>query len=154
MTRKTTYCVPCMAGHVPTIGAPVSSFAHQVLLPFDSDAPGRTPGARAGPAGFRHLARALDLHRRDVPGAGCHAPNLLRRSFDLEGSRILDVARGLRGALSLVVLWLGWMLPLEKRVWARRLSLHILFSLGFGVARTGARGRPVLTPHRGMGSGL
>jgi signal transduction histidine kinase len=39
-------------------------------------------------------------------------------------------------ALTLLILWLGSVLPLEKRVWARRISLHILLSLCFGVLRT------------------
>ena len=43
----------------------------------------------------------------------------------------------LSAALTLVILWLGTRFPIEKRVWARRISLHILFSLCFGVVRTG-----------------
>jgi two-component system LytT family sensor kinase len=43
----------------------------------------------------------------------------------------------LSAVLTLVVLWLGTIFPLEKRVWVRRISLHFLFSLCFGVARTG-----------------
>jgi hypothetical protein len=43
----------------------------------------------------------------------------------------------LSAALTLLVLWLGSVLPLERRVWARRISLHLVLSLGFGVARTG-----------------
>ncbi len=40
-------------------------------------------------------------------------------------------------ALTLVVLWLGAVFPLERRVWARRIPLHVFLSLCFGVARTG-----------------
>lgn len=43
----------------------------------------------------------------------------------------------LSAALTLVVLWLGTRFPIEKRVWVRRISLHVLFSLCFGVVRTG-----------------
>lgn len=43
----------------------------------------------------------------------------------------------LSAALTLVILWLGTRFPIEKRVWVRRISLHVLFSLGFGVVRTG-----------------
>ncbi|HET9862981.1 MAG TPA: histidine kinase [Steroidobacteraceae bacterium] len=43
----------------------------------------------------------------------------------------------LSAALTLVILWLGARLPLEKRVWARRIAIHVLLSLCFGVARTG-----------------
>ncbi len=43
----------------------------------------------------------------------------------------------LSAALTLVILWLGPRFPIEKRVWARRISLHILFSLCFAVVRTG-----------------
>lgn len=40
-------------------------------------------------------------------------------------------------ALTLVILWLGTLFQLEKRYWVRRISLHVVFSLCFGVARTG-----------------
>jgi two-component system LytT family sensor kinase len=43
----------------------------------------------------------------------------------------------LSAALTLVILWLGTRFPIEKRVWVRRISLHVLFSLCFGVVRTG-----------------
>jgi hypothetical protein len=43
----------------------------------------------------------------------------------------------LSAALTLVILWLGARLPLERRVWARRIAIHILLSVCFGVARTG-----------------
>jgi hypothetical protein len=43
----------------------------------------------------------------------------------------------LSAALTLLILWLGSRFPLEKRVWARRSSLHVVFSLCFGVVRTG-----------------
>jgi sensor histidine kinase YesM len=43
----------------------------------------------------------------------------------------------LSAALTLVILWLGTRFPIEKRVWIRRISLHVLFSLCFGVVRTG-----------------
>jgi two-component system LytT family sensor kinase len=43
----------------------------------------------------------------------------------------------LSAALTLVILWLGTRFPIEKRVWAWRISLHVLFSLCFGVVRTG-----------------
>ena len=43
----------------------------------------------------------------------------------------------LSAALTLVILWLGTRFPIEKRVWVRRIALHVLFSLCFGVVRTG-----------------
>lgn len=42
----------------------------------------------------------------------------------------------LSAALTPGILWLSTIFPLEKRVWARRTSLHMLFSLCFGVVRT------------------
>ena len=43
----------------------------------------------------------------------------------------------LSAVLTLVILWLGTAFPLEKRAWARRISLHVFLSLCFGVLRTG-----------------
>src|SRR5687768_16084217 len=40
-------------------------------------------------------------------------------------------------ALTLPVLWLASRFPLEKRVWARRILLHVLCSLCFGLIRCG-----------------
>jgi two-component system LytT family sensor kinase len=125
------------AMHACRIVRPVSSFAHQILLPFDSDAPGERPGLVQVLRAF-----AIWLALWIFIGAMFLGLDVMRRIFFGDpsiwkelGFWMLRVV--LSGALSLVVLWLGWMLPLEKRVWARRLSLHILFSLGFGVARTG-----------------
>jgi two-component system LytT family sensor kinase len=42
----------------------------------------------------------------------------------------------LSATLTLVILWLGTRFPIEKRVWVRRIALHVLFSLCFGVVRT------------------
>ena len=115
----------------------MSSFAHQVLLPFDSDAPGERPGLVQVLRAF-----AIWLALWIFIGAMFLGLDVMRRIFFGDPSIWKEVGFWmlrvvLSGALSLVVLWLGSMLPLEKRVWARRLSLHILFSLGFGVARTG-----------------
>src|SRR6185295_17131326 len=57
----------------------------------------------------------------------------------------------LSAALTLVVLRLGASFPIEKRVWARRISLHVLFSLCFGVVRTGLEA--VLYSHLSAGWG-
>jgi two-component system LytT family sensor kinase len=43
----------------------------------------------------------------------------------------------LSAALTLFILWLGTIFPIEKRAWARRVLLHVFFSLCFGVVRTG-----------------
>ena len=43
----------------------------------------------------------------------------------------------LSAALTLVVLWVTTIFPIERHIWARRISLHVLFSLCFGVVRTG-----------------
>lgn len=42
----------------------------------------------------------------------------------------------LSAALTPAILWLSTLFPLEKRVWARRTSLHVIFCLCFGVVRT------------------
>jgi len=42
----------------------------------------------------------------------------------------------LSAALTLVILWLSTIFPLEKHVWVRRTALHVLFSLCFGFIRT------------------
>ncbi len=59
----------------------------------------------------------------------------------------------LSAALTLVILWLGTKFPLEKRVLARRVSLHVFFSLCFGVARNGLEAAVFSELSEGWGPG-
>jgi two-component system LytT family sensor kinase len=43
----------------------------------------------------------------------------------------------LSAGLTLAILWLGTRVPLERRAWTRRIPLHVVFSVCFGVIRTG-----------------
>lgn len=56
-------------------------------------------------------------------------------------------------ALTLVVLQLGTIFPLEKRACARRIPLHVLFSLCFGVTRTGLEAIVISHLSAGWGPG-
>ena len=118
-------------------GARVSTFAHDAFLPFDpTGAPGRSRAAQLLRTAAIWLVFWIfvalfflgqDIIRRLFVGD----PALLREA----GFWTMRVV--LSAALTLVILWLGTVFPLEKRVWARRIGLHVLLSLCFGVARSG-----------------
>ncbi|HET7811753.1 MAG TPA: histidine kinase [Steroidobacteraceae bacterium] len=115
----------------------MSTFAQEAFLPFES----RTP---------RQRARALQVLRTFVIWLVAWAlvslmflgQDISRRLFFGDPSLWMEVGfwtmrAVLSAALTLAILWLGAVLPLEKRVWARRIALHVVLSLGFGVARSG-----------------
>jgi two-component system LytT family sensor kinase len=120
-----------------TDGAPMITFAHEAFLPFD-------------PQPARHRRASLQMLRTFaiwlaawiLVGMIFLGQDVTRRLFYDVPSLWTEVGFWmmrvvLSAVLTLVILWLGTLFPLEKRVWVRRISLHILFSLCFGVARTG-----------------
>src|SRR6185295_6690244 len=58
--------------------------------PLRIECPETSSDELASPADVCHLARVLDLGRHHVHGAGRHAKDLLRRSVAVDGSRLLD----------------------------------------------------------------
>jgi len=118
-------------------GARVSTFAHEAFLPFDSKA-------------LRERSRGLQILRTFAIwlafwifiGMTFMGQDVARRLFYGDPSLWMEVGFWttrvvLSAALTLIILRLGASFPLEKRVWVRRISLHVLFSLCFGFARTG-----------------
>lgn len=115
----------------------VSTFARDAFLPFDSKDLRHRPR-------ISQIARALAIWLgfwifvgllflgQDVARRLFFDDPALWREVGFWTMRVV-----LSAALTLVILWLGSLFPLEKRVWARRVSLHILFSLCFGLFRTG-----------------
>lgn len=127
------WCVVSLRGRIVI----VSTFVHDAFLPFDS----KQPRAPALPVQLLRTF-AIWLAFWVFIGLMFMGQDVARRVFfgDPElwkelGFWTMRVI--LSAALTLVILWLGSVLPLEKRVWARRISLHVLLSLCFGVARTG-----------------
>jgi two-component system LytT family sensor kinase len=115
----------------------LNTFAQEAFLPFDSTA-------------LRHRPRSLQVLRTFAiwlafwifVGMMFMGQDVARRIFFKVPELWMEVGFWtmrvvLSAALTLVILWLGTVFPLEKRVWARRISLHVLLSLCFGVARTG-----------------
>jgi len=115
----------------------VNTFAQEAFLPFDSTT-------------VRHRARSLQALRTfaiwlafwTFVGLMFLGQDVARRLFVDDpalwreaGFWTMRVV--LSAALTLVILWLGTVFALEKRVWVRRIAVHILFSLCFGVARSG-----------------
>ncbi|HEU5134115.1 MAG TPA: histidine kinase [Steroidobacteraceae bacterium] len=120
-----------------TDGAHVSTFAHDAFLPFDSKALPDRPVALQVLRTF-----AIWLAAWIFVGMMFMGQDVARRIFFNVPGLWMEVGFWtmrvvLSAALTLVVLWLGTVFPLEKRFWARRVSIHILFSLCFGVVRTG-----------------
>jgi hypothetical protein len=116
--------------------ARVSTFAHEAFLPFDSKDARRPRIAQV----LRTFAIWLAFW--SFVGLVFMGQDVTRRLF--MGDPKLWQEAGfwtmrvvLSAALTLVILWLGTVFPLEKRVWARRVSLHVLFCLCFGVVRAG-----------------
>ncbi len=115
----------------------MSTFAHEAFLPFDSQA-------------LRHRPRSLQVLRTfaiwlaawTFVGLMFLGQDITRRLFYNDPSLWMEVGFWtmrvvLSAVLTLAILRLGASFPIEKRVWARRISLHVLFSLCFGVGRTG-----------------
>jgi hypothetical protein len=115
----------------------VSAFAHEAFLPFDSKDP------RGRPKSLQLLRTfAIWLALWTFVGLMFMGQDVTRRLFYGDPSLWMEVGFWtirvvLSAALTLVILRLGAGFPLEKRVWARRILLHLLFSLCFGVVRTG-----------------
>jgi len=127
---------PCPMCRVPGV-ARVSTFAQEAFLPFDSKT-------------LQHRSRSLQVLRTFAiwlafwvfVGMMFLGQDVARRIFVDDpalwretGFWTMRVV--LSAALALVILWLGTVFALEKRVWARRIAIHVLFSLCFGVARCG-----------------
>lgn len=123
--------MPC----VPN-GAHVSTFAHEAFLPFDSKA------LRNRPVILQVLRTfAIWLALWILVGMMFMGQDVTRRLFFNDPRLWMEVGFWtmrvvLAAVLTLVILRLGASFPIEKRVWARGISLHVLFSLCFGVVRT------------------
>jgi len=115
----------------------VNTFAQEAFLPFDSKA------LRHRPMWLQVLRTfAIWLAFWIFVGMMFMGQDITRRLFYNDPSLWMEVGFWtirvlLSAVLTLVVLRLGASFPIEKRVWARRLSLHVVFSLCFGVVRTG-----------------
>jgi len=115
----------------------VSTFAHEAFLPFDSK------GLQDRPL-FVQILRtfAIWLALWIFVATMFVGQDVARRLFFDDPElwkevRFWTMRVVLSAALALIILRLGASFPLEKRVWVRRTSLHVLFSLCFGVVRTG-----------------
>jgi len=113
-----------------------ATFAHEAFLPFDTQA-------------LRDRPRILQVLRTFVIWLGFWifvgmmflGQDISRRLFFDDPSLWMELGFWsmrvvLSAVLTLVILWLGANFPIEKRAWAPRVSLHVLFSLCFGLART------------------
>jgi two-component system LytT family sensor kinase len=115
----------------------VSRFVHEAFLPFDSKALPNRPRALQVLRTF-----AIWLAAWIFVGMMFMGQDVARRIFFNDPALWMEVGFWtmrvvLSAVLTLAILWLGTVFPLEKRVWVRRVSIHILFSLCFGVVRTG-----------------
>jgi len=120
-----------------TESAHVSTLAQEAFLPFDANS-------------FRKRPRILQVLRTFAlwlafwifVGLIFMGQDVTRRLFTGDPRLWQEAAFWtmrvvLSAILTLVILWLGTVFPLEKRVWARRVSLQVFFSLCFGLVRTG-----------------
>jgi two-component system LytT family sensor kinase len=120
-----------------TNGARMNTFAQEAFLPFDPKA------LRIRPRSLQVLRTfAIWLAFWTLVGLMFMGQDVTRRLFVDDPRLWLEAGFWtmrvvLSAALTLVILWLGAVFPLEKRVWARRVSLHVFFCLCFGVVRTG-----------------
>ena len=124
--------MPCVTG-----GAHVSTFAHEAFFPFDSKALQNRPRIVQVLRTF-----AIWLAFWVFVGMTFMGQDVARRLFYGDPALSMEVGFWtmrvvLSAALTLVILRLGASFPVEKRVWPRRISLHVLFSLCFGLVRTG-----------------
>jgi two-component system LytT family sensor kinase len=124
--------MPCV-----TAGARMNTFAQEAFLPFDPEA------LRIRPRSLQVLRTfAIWLAFWTLVGMMFMGQDVTRRLFMDDPRLWLEAGFWtmrvvLSAALTLVILWLGTVFPLEKRVWAPRISLHVLLCLCFGVVRTG-----------------
>jgi two-component system LytT family sensor kinase len=115
----------------------MNTFAHEAFLPFDSKA------LRNRPTSLQILRTfAIWLAFWMFVGMMFMGQDVSRRIFFNDPSLWMELGFWmmrvvLSAILTLVILWLAAIFPIEKRVWVRRISLHVLFSLSFGFARTG-----------------
>jgi two-component system LytT family sensor kinase len=115
----------------------MNTFAQEAFLPFDSNP------LRDRPRSLQALRTfAIWLAFWIFVGLMFMGQDVTRRLFT--GDPRLWQEAGfwtmrvvLSAALTLVILWLGTAFPLEKRVWVRRVVLHVFFSLCFGLVRSG-----------------
>jgi two-component system, LytTR family, sensor kinase len=118
-------------------GAGMKTFAQEAFLPFESKA------LRDRSRGLQALRTfAIWLLFWVLIGMMFVGQDITRRLFFNDPALWREVGFWtmrvvLSAVLTLVILRLGASFPIEKRVWTRRISLHVLFSLCFGVARTG-----------------
>jgi len=121
---------------VPDV-ALVNSFAYESFLPFDPKDSRPRPWASQILRTF-----AIWLAFWTFVGLMFMGQDVTRRLFYGDPSLWTEVGFWamrvvLSAVLTLAILWLGANFPIEKRVWAPRIALHVLFSLCFGVVRTG-----------------
>src|SRR5688572_29853921 len=116
-----------------TDGARMNTVAQEAFLPFDAKA------VRIRPRSLQVLRTfAIWLAFWTLVGMMFMGQDVTRRLF-MNDPRLWQEAGFwtmrvvLSAALTLVILWLGTVFPLEKRVWARRVPLHVFFCLCFGV---------------------
>ena len=115
----------------------MSTFAHEAFLPFDSKTLQDRPWTVQILRTF-----AIWLAFWTFIAMAFLGQDVARRLFFNDPALWMEVGFWtmrvvLSAALTLVILRLGASFPVEKRNWPRRISLHVLFSLCFGVARTG-----------------
>jgi two-component system LytT family sensor kinase len=114
----------------------MNTFAHEAFLPFDSQA------LRNRPTSLQILRTfAIWLAFWMFVGMMFMGQDVSRRIFFNDPSLWMELGFWmmrvvLSAVLTLVILWLAAIFPIEKRVWMRRISLHVVFSLSFGIART------------------
>jgi hypothetical protein len=114
----------------------VNTFAQQAFLPFDSKDPRRPRIVQLLRTFAIWLAfwifAGMFFLGQDVARRLFVDDPALWRETGFWAMRVV-----LSAAFTLVILWLGTVFPLEKRVWVRRIAVHVLFSLCFGVVRSG-----------------
>lgn len=114
----------------------MNTFAREAFLPFDPH------GQRPRPPGLQVLRTfAIWLCFWTFVGMMFMGQDVTRRIFFGDPSLWTELGFWtmrvvLSATLTLVILWLGTIFPLEKRAWPRRIPLHVLFCLCFGVVRT------------------
>jgi two-component system, LytTR family, sensor kinase len=120
-----------------TDGARLNTFAQEAFLPFESKALGHRPRSLQVLRTFAiwlgfWIFVGLMFMGQDAARRLFYDDPTIWKEVGLWTMRVV-----LSAALTLIILWLGTVFPLEKRVWARRISIHVLSSVCFGVVRTG-----------------
>ena len=115
----------------------MNSFAYEAFLPFDPQVTRHRPWVS-------QLLRTFTIWLGFwiLVGLMFMGQDVTRRLFFNDPALWMEVGFWtmrvvLSAVLTLVILRLGAGFPIEKRVRARRISLHVIFSLCFGVVRTG-----------------